>query len=454
MDEVLKRMADEAGIEYRNGSHNLNGASPNANLDIESNRSNHEIPQPEQGLDRLGNLSLVWQDVGVQAQLNQIARKSDGIHCFISFRRRVGEKWRWLYAPSRINLLSVTAKTNLRRELEARQSIQWKDRIDQAVIAAAEVLQAGREVTVLKHREKLTERKWLVEPVIERNEHTMLFADAGAGKSLTALAIGASLVTGVELVPGLRNRGFRGNMLYLDWETSQEIHEIRLTRLCNGVGVDFPEGRVHYIRMDDTLAGDIQYLHEYVMENSVGLVIIDSVGQAAGGGINTDEVAIPYINAVRALRCTVVSIHHTGWENTNRSTGSRYFWNGCRSAWQIMGDPVIGDDKTHIGLFHRKANNGQIEKEIGLSAQFSSDAIRFFKQDLQATKIADSTDPKEQVSAALSAGRMRLVEIYKELPLVPKSTIRTILMRGAGTEFIKFGYGKDVEYGLLDKKNA
>ena len=450
MDEVLRRMADEAGIEYRNGHRSATENS--SNLAIESSNSDREIPQPESAQDRLGNLSLTWHDVGVQAQLNQVTRRSDGIHCFISFRRRVGDDWRWLYAPSRINLLSISAKTQLRRELEARQSIQWKDRIDQAVIAASGVLQSARQATVLERRERLSERDWLIEPIIERNEHTMVFAEAGAGKSLTTLALGTSLVCGVDFLPGLRRASYYGNVLYLDWETSREIHEIRLTQLCNGAGVEFPDNRVHYIRMDDTLSGDLQYLYEYVLNNHIGLVIVDSVGQASGGGINTDEVAIPYINAVRALGCTVVSIHHTGWENTNRSTGSRYFWNGCRSAWQVMGDSVRGENLSHIGLFHRKSNNGQLEKEIGLRAVFSRDAIRYFRQDLQATRFADATDPKEQVKAVLSVGRLKLSAIYEDLPMIPKSTIRSILMRGAGTEFIKFGYGKDVEYGLLDTR--
>ncbi len=444
-------MAEVAGIEYQNGVHPLNGARDLVVDSSGSRAQEQEIEQPEPHVDRLGNLSLIWQDVGVQAQLNQIVRKSDGIHCFISFRRKSGEIWRWLYAPSRINLLSVSAKTQLRRELEARHSIQWKDRLDQAVIAAAETLQTRRDVSVLKRRHELSERNWLIEPLIERNEHTMVFAEAGAGKSLTTLALGTSLVCDADFLPGMRRARFGGNVLYLDWETSQEIHEIRLTQLCNGAGVDFPENRVHYIRMDDTLAGDIQYLHEYVINKTIQMVIIDSVGQAAGGGINTDEVAIPYVNAVRALGCTVVSIHHTGWENTNRSTGSRYFWNGCRSAWQVMGEPVRGESTSYIGLFHRKSNNGQLEKEIGLRAEFSPDAIRYSRQDLQVTKFADSTDPKDQLKAVLSIGRLRLSAIYEDLPNIPKSTVRSILMRGAGRDFMKFGSGKDVEYGLLDK---
>lgn len=428
-DDVLREAADLAGIEFAG--------------------STKELPPPVTSRDKLGNLSLIWEPEGIQAQVNNLTRLRGDIHCLISFRQREGQRWRWLYAPSRINLMSVTAKEKLESVLGKRRSLNWKDRIDQIVIAAGNSLQADRKPTVLKRRTENTEREWIAYPLIEAYEHSMFFAAGGTGKSLIALGLCASLVTGAEFIPGVQISKFEKNTLYLDWETNEKTHEIRLTQLCDGRGVEFPDDRVHYIHMDGPLSQELEFLHEYVIENNIGFVVIDSVGVAAGGNINSDEVAIPYVASVRMLGVTALSIHHVGWLEQDRPTGSRYFWNGPRSQWLVKGEQVKGEGITYLGMFHKKANNGMFERDIGLRAEFNNNAIRYYKQDLQATQFSTDTDPKDQLCEVLSSGRLKLSALYEELPNIPKATIRQTLKRGLGTLFTKFGSGRDVEYGLL-----
>lgn len=430
MDEVIAEMAAAKNIEFAgNAAH---------------------VDPPVTARDKLGNLSLMWEAEGIQAQLNQIERRRDGVHCFLSFRQRDGQKWRWLYAATRINLSSVTARTSLRRELEDRNKIAWKDRIDQIVVAAGMALNDERKPVVLKQRSERTLQNWLLQPIAERNQHSMIFAKGGTGKSLVALALCASAVSDQSFIPGIEVTEFKHRALYLDWETDEETHELRLTQLCTGRGVIFPEDRIHYIRMDGPITDQVDYLHDYIVKNDIGLVVIDSVGAATQGDINTPEAALGFIRAIRALgRVTVLSITHIGWEASDRPFGSSYFWNGPRSIWQLKGEQAQGESESNLGLFHRKTNNGMYQADIGLKVEFSETAIRYYRQNLQATKLASDTPPRDQIMEILSNGRLRLGAIYDELPELQKATIRQTLARGVGKDFVKFGAGKDVEYGLI-----
>lgn len=406
MDDVIREMANEAGLEF------MGGEKP--------------IPAPEVIADELGNLSMTWEDDRIQAQVNGIERGGRALNCILSIRDYSVKPTKWISAPVRINLLSDSAKSGFKRSLNERRGLDWATRIDQIVVAVHKAADEMRSVGILRPRLSAAERNWLLSPICERNQHSMLVAAGGTGKSLLAIALFASAVTGKEIVPGIKPEPFDGNALYLDWETDQETHELRLTQICDGLGIPFPEDRIHYIRMAVPLSEDVEFLHQYIIKNRIKFGVGDSVGMATAGDINSQADAISYINAVRALgNLTFLSVHHVGWGNTDRNTGSRYFENAARSVWVLEKDQDEAEAESHLDLAHRKSNNGLLEQTIGLRMEFSNNAIRYYRDAVSEDKVS----PRERILGALDIGRMSLQALYNDLSDIKQDTIRQNLGR-------------------------
>lgn len=405
MDEVLKELADGAGIEFAGGK--------------------KSIPPPQVISDELGNLSMTWDDDKIQAQINNIDRARRDLNCVLSIRDYSVKPTKWISAPVRINLLSDSAKAGLKRSLNERRGLDWATRLDQIVVAVHEAADGLRQVGVLKPRSTSTQRDWLLSPITERGQHSMIVAAGGTGKSMLALALFASAATGVEIIPGIKPAPFQGNCLYLDWETDQATHELRLTQICSGLGIPFPENRIHYIRMAVPLAEDTEFLYQYIIKNRIKFGVGDSVGMATAGDINSQADAIAYVNAVRALGdLTFLSVHHVGWGDTSRNTGSRYFENAARSVWVLEKEQDAAANDSHVDLVHRKSNNGILESSIGVRVEFG-DAIRYYADEVSEDKQPASA----KILDALTMGKMRLSDLYEEMANTEKPAIRKALER-------------------------
>lgn len=418
--DILRDAANEAGLEFTGGE--------------------KPIPEPVVSADPLGNLSLVWEADGIQVQANSIERGRRSIDCYLSFRQLSPNKW--IKAPRRINLLSESAMGPLAKNLERRKSLDWESRLDQVVVAVNRALSEQRSVQILKRRTEGIEQDWLVRPFLERNQHTMLVAEGGSGKSMMALALLVATLTGEKLLPGLDVAKVAGGGLYLDWETDAATHERRLTMLCDAFGIEIPD--IHYIRMSVPLVEDVQFLYEYIVKNRIKIGVADSVGMATSGDMNSQQDAVAYVSAVRALgEMTFLSITHPGWANTNRATGSRYFENAPRSVWHLEKQQAEGALTAHLDFKNTKTNNGVRQPAFALDVSFE-DGIRYSSSEVSEDK---RSEPQQILDLLLATGKLKLEAIYEDLDNIPKSNVRKHLadLKKAG-KVEQFGRG---EYGAL-----
>ncbi len=397
--DVLREAANAAGLEITGGD--------------------SVVAAPQVEPDEMGNLSVVWEKDNLQVQVNQIEQGKRSLDCYLSVRELSGKM---IKAPVRLNLFSASAVTGLIRILNDRKPLDWASRVDQVTMAVHRTMAARRQVGKIERRTGPIEQDWLVGPLFERNQHSLVVAPGGTGKSLLMLAFCGSLTGSRPLVPGVTYSNLDGGVLYLDWETNKEIHDMRMTQLVPD-DADWPD--VDYMRMASTIMDEVQYLNEYIVTHNIKLVIVDSIGMACGGDMNTQTDAIAYINACRALgEVTVVSITHPGWD-VKRSTGSRYFENAARSCWRIEKQQDEGDQHSHIDLTHYKSNNGLIHKPFALGVVFG-EKIAYIHADVsQSSKSA-----REQIREVMDVGTpMALKAIYEDLPDIAKPTISKTLER-------------------------
>ena len=75
--------------------------------------------------------------------------------------------------------------------------------------------------------------------------------------------------------------------------------------------------------------------------------------------------------------------HQTkGNDDTGKPFGSVFWTNEARSTMEIKRQQDAGMDTMNLGLYHRKINDGRLEKPMGISVSFNEDAIRFNTQSI------------------------------------------------------------------------
>ena len=426
--EVLSEVAKEVGVEYE----------PLEQTDT-------QVPEPTVNKDELGNLSIVWNDPGgqkLQCQINKLTMQKDGMYSYVSFRVESSGKWRWILEPGRINWYSMSSKTSLRRELDGRDNRwDWKQRLAQVVVICAQSIRGANSPEDLSKVSITKEEKWIAAPLLEADEHTVLFAAAGTGKSLLALGLCVQAATGRRIIPGINPPDDPVKVLYLDWETSQDNHARRMAGICDGVLLPIPSDLIYYWRMEYPLVEAIEDVRAFIISNKIGLVVIDSAGLAADGDVNSTEVGTAYIKTVRAIgNAAVLTITHMshdqierGRGKTLRPIGSVYFQNGPRSSWGLVGDQDESTDTIkHLGLVHVKSNNAALKSPIGFIADFTDKDKIIWKSESVHTNqtIAQHTTTNSRITnLILSGGRYTLQAIYDELDDLKTDTISRTVRR-------------------------
>jgi len=424
-DPIWKEMADEAGIEGYEGV-------------VQTGEV--EIPDPEVVKDELGNLSIVWDDQSgevLQVQINKLSMQKDGMYSYFSVRsKNSAGKWKWVLEPGRINWYSMSSKTGLRRELDGREKRwDWKMRLAQVVVICAQTIKNSSQAIDLSKVDTSEDVRWCCYPMVEGGEHTVLFAPGGVGKSLLSLGICVQVATGARVIPGTDPPKAPMNVLYLDWETNAKVHARRMRSIAKGAGVEIPEGRVFYWRMEFALEESIEDLRAFIKMNNIGLVIVDSAGLAANGDINSTDVGTSYIKTVRAIGdVAILTITHMSWEQmekgkgkTLRPIGSVYFQNGPRSSWGLIGEQdETGERVKHLGLVHVKSNNDMLRSPIGFQADFSDkESIKWTSESVHTSQqIAQHVSLAKRIEELLNTGRWTLDALLDELPDTKRDTLK------------------------------
>lgn len=215
-------------------------------------------------------------------------------------------------------------------------------------------------------------RKFLPSKVI-----TILFGDGGSMKSLLALAIGMSIQTGREIVPGLRPLQ-QGPVLYADWETCWEDQRERMEAIRKGhdLGALPP---IHYQRMRGTLADGLPELRTQLERMKATLLIVDSIGFACAADLKAPEVALAAMAGLAGLEITTLAIGHEAKEDNSLAKkkasvfGSVFFQNAARSVWHCRRADDDGTGLVPVAMYHKKANRSRLYDPIGLCVEIVND---------------------------------------------------------------------------------
>jgi len=251
----------------------------------------------------------------------------------------------------------------------------------------------------------------------------MLYGAGQTGKSIMAVYLAALIESpldhnGLEAEPG--------KVLYLDYETDETEVAHRMRCILKGLEVETATDMLYrYGRMP--LADDIEQVQRIVAENEVDVVIVDSLGMAAGGDQDKSMDIIRYFQALRTLKCTTLTIDHVNKEG--KLYGNVYKFNEARNVLEVKGVTETESSTIDIGLYHRKMNNGSLMKPLGFRIEFGEEAYTVRKQDLnQIPELEAGLPLRQRLRSELAHGACPVNDLAEALG-VTEATIRMTLNR-------------------------
>jgi len=277
---------------------------------------------------------------------------------------------------SSLSLLSLRSRREVANELTNSTipyPVDWYHILTTAAYEIVKLYRQGEPVVPVGKKPDTLKLEYQLEPILEKGQPTTIYGSGGSAKSYLADYI-AVLVqfnfAGMSWLPTA------GNVLYLDWESSQEDHDRRVWAIKAGLGID-SEDTFLYRQCSQPLVSDIVSLQQLTAINEINLVIIDSQMAATGYGTDPAQTSSQYYNALRSLQCTTLTIDHVSkedWKGVTSSVGpygSVVKYNRSRSQFEIKKSQDAGDNFLELSLTHRKHNEGRLLKPIGLRINFN-----------------------------------------------------------------------------------
>jgi hypothetical protein len=373
---------------------------------------------------------FTWDAEQISIRVDHFRESSrDGLHAELQVRTERSGFNPVLLTPTSVNLTSTRSRADIAKHLKMLLSgIDWTTLIEYACGMATQYHRRGEPALALSSVEQVTPATFRLHPLIFDRMPTVLFGPGGGGKSYLALFLALLVDKG-----GYFGRfcGMPGRVLYLDWEADERVLAYRRQQLLLS-HADLGTADVVYKRMYRPLSEELVEIQRLVRKHGIQLLILDSLALAAGGDLMSAETAIRLHGALRTLNIASLSIAHVA-KNANEEArsifGSVFFTNLARSVFEVRSSQDEGAGVRKIVLYHKKTNEGGIQRPIGLSLSFGQ-GVTVAEMDIEeAEELSRPTKTVDRIKRALQDGN-HTVKAISEATSLDEATVRTRLNEG------------------------
>ena len=288
-------------------------------------------------VQRYGDMfSLNWKEIGYQFNFSRIhdSKYGGGLRSEVQVMYSKLDPPMPALPPLILNLHAIQDQSRLADLLSERVNglpkKEWHTIVLQACSIVTREWRTSNQFVSLDQMDPEVRVSYLIPGLIPEHETTVLYGDGASSKSLLSLFITTCVQYGVTLPWGVTPK--QANVMYLDWETTPKTMAVRCRRLAEGMGMERPP--ILYLECHRPLVDLIPYLREQVIRNSIGLVVVDSIGFAANGSLTEDQTARETMNALRIFENTTrLVVAHVSKSDADlekgkaKPFGSAFFWN-------------------------------------------------------------------------------------------------------------------------------
>lgn len=305
-------------------------------------------------------------------------------------------------------------KLNKRRPKED-YGVDWEQIVEDLSGIVIDTYRTGQPALKLSEVDLSSSIAWCIENILLDGEINLIWADGGTGKSMFALFLSVlaqqswmSTDHGLIVEPS--------NVLYLDYETKPKEIATRARMIHAGLGLEEPDvertgSKITYNKCEHTLVEEEDYIQDLIYKNDISLVVIDSMGRAVSGEMESSDSVLPFMAAVERLNTTVLIISHSNKQGT--LFGSAYTNNSARLVWEAKrsGSNIQGMD---FSLFCRKANNVPMQPPQSWGVSFKDNKVVYTRGDVFATDLKGELSYRDLVYRILTDEGAKTREYLKD----------------------------------------
>jgi len=333
---------------------------------------------------------MIWEDIKLQIKVKRVNLHSDGhVTGDIEITNSSVENPVILMPSSQFNFSAERTRSQTAKSLKEKyndESVNWVEIFDYLGYKIQDLARKGEEVYEVIAEDDAPSPARILDPVIYQGVQNIIFGEKGVNKStltyLFAYCISLPWFDNpLELI--LQNDKDFYPTLILDWETDQSIFKYYLSRLKKGMNL--PPCPIYYRRCYLPLIQDIEPVQDYITNNKIKVIIIDSLGAAAGGEsgeLKGSQAALAFNSSLRKLKTienkpiTSLIIGQTAKgsdDSNNKKTvfGSTYFTYYARNIFELCHGKDDNEDLMHLGLFHRECNLGKKHQPMGFCVTYN-----------------------------------------------------------------------------------
>ena len=396
-------------------------------------------------LEALGASYIVRWDEGVEIRLDRIYEHRDyqvdaeitisddeelSPHLLGPIRTSITKTWRSVIA----DLDGVSERGD------------WRQRLTQATILVLERYRAGVPIVALGAMEPPEPIAEVLPGVVWEGLPTLIYGAGGIGKSQMCLAFASALHTGTEV--GGR-QAIQGNVLFLDWETSDRMTWHRNRGLLKARDIepgDWPDpdrpdsgrtGMVWYRFMQGPIWDSVEFLKAEVTRLGIRTVVIDSAGPACGGAPEAAADTLKFFDSLRDISDpsnpvqTIILAHvtHEARKGGKSSPfGSVYWINTPRNIFELAVSAGQRQNHSDYALHHRKSNTGSLRSPLGFRLTWNDDGCVIDDLDIrQNSKLVATLPLGERVGLAIGEhGAMSTGDLAELLDAPARSLSATL----------------------------
>jgi hypothetical protein len=335
-----------------------------------------------------------------------------------------------------LSLTSTRARQDVARRCAARFSgLPWPDLLDRACVEALRRQRLGAPAVDLGAEHDVNAAPaYVLEGWVPVDGVTVLAADGGTGKSTLGLALAAHVSLGKPFL-GLPVRA--GRVAFLDYETTWQQQVRRLRLIARGMELT-ESPSILYKHLDVPIPQCGPELRRFCDSERVDFLILDSLG-FAGGAQPDAEPTLAVFRTLNSLRRPVLVLHHANRQG--EFYGSSYIRNAARSLIEVKRQQEPGSRTLHLGLFHKKTNDGQLQRPLGVQITFLPDATVITRTEIaEVPELAEHLSIAQRILIELRTGRRTANELAEALNTTP-ATIRVKLHGPLRDKVLRFADG-------------